>query len=80
MLGSDPVSLASSSPNPAVAIVEDGEVRALAAGEALISAEGKGYRGLARVTVRDRAQHEPDEDGDDRPKEDGEAEEDGEIE
>lgn len=60
------------SSNPAVAIVEDGEVRALAAGDALIRAESEGYRGLARVKVRDRARYEPEQDGENESEEDGE--------
>ncbi|MGD8698053.1 MAG: Ig-like domain-containing protein [Gemmatimonadales bacterium] len=51
------------SSNPAVASVDGGEVRGLEPGNVLITADSESYRGLARVTVRDRERYEPEEDG-----------------
>lgn len=51
------------SSDPTVAIVDGGEVRGLEPGSAVITAEFEGYRGSARVTVRDRQRLEPEEDG-----------------
>lgn len=62
------------SSDPAVAIVDAGEVHGLQAGDVLITAEFDGYRASARVTVRDRRTDEPDDDARYKPEVEGEAE------
>jgi hypothetical protein len=53
------------SSDPAIATVFGGEVAGREAGEVTITADWDGHRGMARVTVRDRRQIEPEEDNKD---------------
>lgn len=62
------------SSDPAVAIVDGGEVRGLQPGNVVITAQFGGFRGSAQVTVRARSRYEPDDDERYKPEVEGEVE------